>query len=294
MRKKILKAAKAIKAFAFGVPKPFAVSIDTTFRCNLKCKHCYFREQGYKEELSIEGWIKRLKELKREYNIIHATWVGGEPLLREDLIEKAKDLFLINWIVTNGTFKLPDWKDVIFFISVDGPRKIHNKIRGKEVYEKIKANAERPELKVYIGSVINKMNRRYLEEFVEEWSNTAVKGINFDFYTPIKGQEGLWLNFEERDKVIEKLKELKKEYGDFILLTDRVLELLRSENCKDVTRNCFTEEYTVNLDPLGKVKGSCVMGQEADCEKCGCIVPFVGKAFLEKDLETLRLLSKLS
>jgi len=30
----------------------------------------------------------------------------------------------------------------------------------------------------------------------------------------------------------------------------------------------------ISLDPMGKPKPKCVMGEKADCSRCGCIVPY--------------------
>ena len=100
--------------------KPIGLSVDTTYRCNLKCKHCYFRKQKHKNELSVEEWLPILREWHKK-GVIHCTWVGGEPLLRKELIEKGKEIFPFNWVITNGTISIPDWKDVTFFVSIDGP-----------------------------------------------------------------------------------------------------------------------------------------------------------------------------
>src|SRR5215471_7219315 len=71
--------------FLFGFPNNGFGSIDVSKECNLRCRHCYFFEQDYDAELSVEEWIGKLEELKKtrsllEFPFFHCTWVGGEPL----------------------------------------------------------------------------------------------------------------------------------------------------------------------------------------------------------------------
>jgi putative heme d1 biosynthesis radical SAM protein NirJ2 len=82
------------------------ISWNTTYECNLKCKHCY-RDAGEKREneLSKEEGFSLLEELAHAgFKIVILS--GGEPLLRKDiyeLIAQAKSLGLKPVLGTNGT-----------------------------------------------------------------------------------------------------------------------------------------------------------------------------------------------
>jgi len=269
---------------------PVAVSIDVTSRCNLRCKHCYFLTQGWREELPFERWLPVLEEWRRR-GIRHATWVGGEPLLRGGLIEAGRRFFPLNWVVTNGTFLLPRWKDVSYFVSLDGTKRYNDSLRGRGVYDKVRTNLE-----VYGGRNlcmamgINRFNESCVEDFVEEWAgNDGVMGVNLDFYTPLRSDDELVLSFPERDVVVERLRALRREYGDFLLLSERILDLMLSKNCGSVTNNCQVKQAVICLDPMGRRKYPCVMGYQSDCSRCGCIIPyFIQAFFIEMDPETIR------
>ena len=156
----------------FGKPKGAIGSIDVTNRCNLRCKHCYFYAHDYESqrELSDEEWISRLEELKQtDFPFYQCSWIGGEPLLRKELIERGMKYFKSNLVVTNGTLELPNWPDVNFYISIDGPQEMHDAIRGKGCYARIRKNIDRPDLKILVSMVINKMNYQGIERFLEEW-----------------------------------------------------------------------------------------------------------------------------
>ena len=109
----------------FGVPRNAFGSIDVTQKCNLRCKHCYFFEHEQPERaLSVDEWVALLEGWKRtrsrwEFPFYQCSWVGGEPLLRPEVIARCRKFFRYNLVVTNGTLPLPDWPDVDFYVSVD-------------------------------------------------------------------------------------------------------------------------------------------------------------------------------
>jgi hypothetical protein len=57
-------------------------------------------------------------------------------------------------------------------------------------------------------------------------------------------------------------------------MLDSTLDLMRSKNARRVTDNCLFREKAFTLGADGRPKGKCMMGDNADCDKCGCVVPF--------------------
>jgi MoaA/NifB/PqqE/SkfB family radical SAM enzyme len=278
-----------LKHICSGLKYPIGISVDVTHKCNMACKHCYFIRQNYKHELDRNEYMSLLRDLKRKYpTILHATWVGGEPLLRKDIIEEGMKLFHFNMVVTNGTIALPSWKRCVFNVSVDGTKDYYKQIRGLDCYDLVKRNADRDDIRVNIACVLNKQNYYCVEDLLKEWKNTRVGGVIFDFYTPINGPtDELWLDWNERDSLVEKIIDLKRKYGPFILNSTPVLGLMKSENSKRITHNCPLPEAIICIDALGKRKSPCVIGDIADCSKCGCIIPFqIHSLVQKKDLKT--------
>ncbi|MDI6759725.1 MAG: radical SAM protein [Candidatus Brocadiaceae bacterium] len=274
----------------FGKPEGAIGAIDVTNRCNLRCRHCYFFAHDYEaeRELSDEEWLLKFEELKKQgFPFYQCSWIGGEPLLRKSLIEKGMGYFKSNMVTTNGMMELPDWKDVNFYVSVDGPRELHDGLRGKGSYDRILANAVRPDLRVLLSMVITRENYQGAEAFVEEWHERGgVRGCLFQFYTPVRGLENdsLWPGWEIRDKTIDVLLGLKERHGDFIVLPPEVLESMRSDRCQEITRNCLFRQVAFCFDPQGRVKKPCMMGPQADCSRCGCVLPFHLKALEDRHL----------
>lgn len=270
------------------LPRRTFCSIDVTARCNLRCKHCYHFSQEHpaEAELTTEEWLEFIETMQRDKPFFNCTWVGGEPLLRPELIEKGRAYFRSNRVVTNGTLELPDWPDVQFHISVDGTEQFHDSLRGKGCYTKIKANLSRPQyrgLNIAIACCLSRKNVECIDDMVEEWRGVPnVRHILFDFFTPLRGEdnEDLWLTFPERDGVLAKLKGLRSKYGDFIGAPPATFDLMHSAHShKAVGRNCVFVKNGMAFDAWGKVKSPCVMGSKADCARCGCIVPFSIKAW---------------
>ena len=126
----------------YNRPETFGpiVVYNCTARCNLRCLHCYSSSDAScgRDELSTEQ-AKRLLAQLPGANVPVALFSGGEPLLREDLLEllaEAKGLGLRTVISTNGTRidsdtagKLAE-RDLSYIgISLDGQEPFHDEFR---------------------------------------------------------------------------------------------------------------------------------------------------------------------
>ncbi len=254
---------------------PVTISVDVTNQCNLRCKHCYFFEQDPSSELNEKTLLNCLLKLKSKFPLMHASWIGGEPLLRKDVVEKGMNLFPMYMVVTNGTIRLPNWKNCVFNVSVDGTKKYYQKVRGNN-YDLVKKNIDRKDIKVNIVCLLSRLNVDCVTDMLSEWSLTNVNGVFFNFYTPIKGLDRkMWLDWDERDRVIDKLLHLKKRYKGFLLNSERLLKAMKSSSAKKIVNNCSSPRKVYSIDASGKRKLPCVIGPKADCSRCGCLVPYI-------------------
>jgi radical SAM protein with 4Fe4S-binding SPASM domain len=99
----------------------FSVHWELTYRCNLRCTHCYVVKPGDPgfsapgPELSTEECKDIIDQLAEE-NVLNIGFSGGEPLTRPDFFEIARYArsrrFAIR-ILTNGTLITPEIADKI-------------------------------------------------------------------------------------------------------------------------------------------------------------------------------------
>jgi Fe-coproporphyrin III synthase len=183
---------------------------------------------------------------------------------------------------------LPDWKDVSWYISVDGGRVHHEQMRNTPgLYDTIKQTIARSEgLKITIASCITRENQSEVSSALEEWSsNPKVRNMVFSFFTPVRGlDDSLWLGGVEKDRLLDLLIEKKKLYGDFIVNSERALRLMKSDRSRSVTDHCPFAEKSFALGPVGVMKEPCMLGPKADCDRCGCVVPFYLKSLTDRSL----------
>jgi MoaA/NifB/PqqE/SkfB family radical SAM enzyme len=155
---------------------------------------------------------------------------------------------------------------------------MHERIRVKNSYERIKANIAESGVPVTLSMAISRFNAPAIEALIEEWRRVPnVKNWTFDFFTPIRGlklNDEQWMGFEERDRLIDRLVALKHKYPDLIGTTEEALRLMRSDRCRSVTDHCLFREKSTAFSPMLEEKPQCMMGDKADCDRCGCVVPF--------------------
>ncbi|MHA1409961.1 MAG: radical SAM protein [Candidatus Odinarchaeia archaeon] len=277
MKKMIVlsKIALRMMKIAFLHKKiPVFGSVDITNSCNLKCSHCYWwKTRNTHKELTVEEWRKVIRREFVKRGVYAISITGGEPLLRPDVIEAIIEEMKGGnvSVVTNGTLPLINF-GIGYFISIDGPEKIHNMIRGADIYQKVKQNIiEHPEIDVVLNMTINKLNYKYVSNVIYEWYPYA-KAITFQFHTPFSYNDDLWLPYgKERNATIDKLIRIKDKYPEFIANTTKQLNVFRNKNWSS---NCPTW-FFLNLDSEGKIKQPCVIASSNEndtkpiCERCG-------------------------
>ena len=234
--------------------------------------------------------LKKLAELQKLHGIQHMLWMGGEPLLRPDVLRDGIKLFSNNTITTNGTLKPIDLPNCIYVISLDGPPELNDTVRGNGTFIKVMNTLSNIPDKfsstIMCQCVVTRLNEDALEELVKLLRPTRAEGMTFSFYVPTKNDTSdlTWGSLERRDRAVRTVMNLKNKYPDFIWNNKRTLELTLSENAKAVTDNCPSKSLVLPLYLEGDefVTPFCCYGNDVDCDLCGAWVVFYLAARLEE------------
>jgi len=296
----IIKAVKRLgivnQLYLGGKGKRWVSGIDITSRCNLRCKHCYWWRQKHSNELSDPQMIEFMQKLAKQ-GIKYVNILGGEPMLKPEVCKAAAKIFDSTVVFTNGTLGFPHIHTGVWAVSIDGTPKIHNTIRGKGVYEKFEQNVGQATNPVTAHVTISKLNYNVLPQITENMNKLGLDGINFSFYGGCKGKKGddLLVPLNQRSKILDVVDGLRKEYGDFVLLTKRVSYYFRPEGGYykwNSLENCPAFKEAICFTPDGKEKFYCPYGPGSECSTCGCANMPSLCALRDFDIETMKIVAK--
>ncbi len=277
-----------------------AAMVNITNRCTLRCRHCFvFREDNPNDpqgEMDSQTMIATLHELQLRHGIHLMLWMGGEPLLRPDVLQAGAEFFAQNTVTTNGTLDLIDLPRCTYVVSVDGPPDLNDAVRGRGSFDKVMRSRSRLPV-VFSPTVLCQcvVTRKYeddLEELTEILRPTRAQGLTFSFYVPPQDDQSdlTWGTTVRRDRAVREVMRLKEKYPDFIWNNGRALELTLSENSKSVTDNCPSKRLVLPLYLEGDrfVTPFCCYGNDVDCDLCGAWVVFYLAAKVEQGHPVLR------
>ena len=159
---------------------PVKVSVDITDRCTLKCSHCRLGGREFSGEPLAFGTLCEVLDDLVAMKVFRLGVSGGEPFLRHDLeaiVEYALQAGIPRvFISTNGTLMsggrlaaLRRFHDRITFkTSIDGPRRIHDEVRGaagafQAASEGIGA-LRKEGFEVHVTTTLTKLTAAYLPE----------------------------------------------------------------------------------------------------------------------------------
>ena len=281
----------------FNKKSPLYGSADIINVCNLHCEHCYWwLNRKENEDLTVEQWKKVIDEKFKKHHVFIVTVVGGEPMMRPEIVELfVKEFPKRACVVTNGTYPIPHFKDIYFYwISIDGDEKTHNEIRGdgawqmtrKNVLDYVENNGEKAWKDIWITMTINSKNYKTVKKVIEDWKDYSNK-IGFQFHTPFMKGDPLWFPFgQERDAVIDEILKMQSNgYKDYIINPKSQLELMKKNWGGKGTTPIDCPTWAIkSVDHMGREKLPCILGSAEDksmkpkCDECGlgCYSVLVG------------------
>jgi MoaA/NifB/PqqE/SkfB family radical SAM enzyme len=210
-----------------GVHVPPILVISVTSKCNLHCEGCYHQalRSQTNQEMSDERIWKLVKEAK-ELGISFIVLAGGEPLMRPNILNLAKETPEIMFMMfTNGLLindevlkKISDNKNVVPLLSLEGYRIDTDGRRGSGVYDNLlKAITQLKEKQVFWGASLTMTRTNFWEvtdeKFIKQLVDSGCKFFMLVEYTPVTVQTEDWvLSKEQKDEVILIRKALRKKF----------------------------------------------------------------------------------
>src|SRR3972149_3271894 len=224
----------------FNRRSPLYGSADIINVCNLHCDHCYWwLNRKENEELTVKQWKKIIDEKFKKQHVFIVTLVGGEPMMRPEVVELFVKEFPKRACVEKNGEKA--WKDI------------------------------------WITMTINSRNYMTVKQVIEEWYDYSNK-IGFQFHTPFMKGDPLWLPFGEiRSKVVDDIITMQENgYKDYIINPKSQLEIMKkSWGGKGTTPIDCPTWAILSVDHLGREKSPCCIGSAENnsmkprCEECG-------------------------
>ena len=205
------------------------VEIATTYKCNLKCKHCSaYTLKNDQQNLTLEDYRKLGIECKK-HNVPCVSFTGGEPLVDkriEEIINCFNPKETIIAIMTNGVLltreKLINFKSIgvdAVYISIDSINyKVHDSFRNSKGAFGKSLNAIKVANEIGLEAVIiYTLSHTNINNFLKIVD--FAKKLNVKLHISLASPSGKWANNESYKKYaltkkdISFLEELRKEYS---------------------------------------------------------------------------------
>ena len=271
MKKLFYMAAWFFKARFLNIKKPLQTVLAVSNRCNMACVHCSEYEA---ENPIVKGFEQIREELAYAYQrgsrIV--DFQGGEPTIWKDgvhdlnsLIRQAKQMgFYSVTLTTNALLPFPGLEADMIWVSLDGLGPYHDAIRGAGAFKKLVDNVESSGyINLNANMVVNSLNYESVEETIEFVRQSPhLKAIAINFHTPRPSTGDLFLDWETRSSVIDKVLQMKRA-GYPIMNSYSGLKFMKTNSFK---KECWISGFIL---PDGTRYDRCPGYLIELCERCG-------------------------
>ena len=241
------------------------------WHCNQQCVHCYAAGQHMAEEdeIATEDW-KKIIDKCRAAGIPQVTFTGGEPTMRDDLIELIDySRWFITRLNTNGIKLSKEYCEKLKEASLDSMQitfyscdeDIHNRLVGADRYKDTVAgieNALSVGLNISINTPLCTLNRDYVKtlEFLHEKGVLYVtcSGLITTGNAALSNSERLQLSKEEIETILKDAVDYCYKNGMEISFTSP--GWVESEFCEELgiqTPSCGACLSNMAVTPMGNL-----------------------------------------
>jgi len=250
---------------------PEEIGIDITQECNLRCTHCYKDSSTTEKNELTTKELFSIADQSAELGVFCFYLSGGEATCRKDLfdfVDYAKSKGIWSVLTTNGCYGKEIWDKIVkanflkLQISVDGPKEIHDSIRGKGNFDRVIETIKYLKssgVNLRINTHLCKINKDYAGEMVALANGLGV-GIKFATVRPIGRYNNSdvveMLTKKEFYETIKIILELKKKYSaiqvicdfDKLVAKESLYVLPGTDNSR-----CLAADKTMCIDSIGNV-----------------------------------------
>ena len=233
------KAAKRRKAWeAEGTHVPSYLIASITSSCNLHCAGCYSRASDATSDcaptrqLTGEQW-KDIFRQAEELGISFILLAGGEPLLRQDVLQTAGEMPNILFpIFTNGTFLNQRYfelfdrcRNLIPVISIEGEKEKTDARRGDGIYDKITGNMKQLQDRglIFGGSITattENMEEVLSDRFVSDLSERGCRALIYIEFVPVTDEaKHLAPGDAERETLRLGIERLRRAHPEIVFIS---------------------------------------------------------------------------
>lgn len=224
--------------------------------CNQKCVHCYAAGQEYAEEdeLSTKEW-KEVLDKCRKIGIPQITFTGGEPTMRDDLLELIEyGKWFVTRLNTNGIKLTKEYCEGLVEAQLDGlqitfyscDEKIHNTLVGANQYQ----------------NTVNGI-KNAIECGLNPSINTPICTLNKDYVSTLKYLHELGVTYVTCSGLITTGNALKDDSTNLQLTPNELKEVL-----KQACEYTFSNDMEINFTSPGWLQES--LFEELSISKPSC------------------------
>lgn len=216
---------------------PYLIAWNLTKRCNLRCSHCYLDakelDQGGTDELTKEDGFSLIEQISKVNPNTILVITGGEPLLRDDILDLAanssKNLMMVV-LGTNGLLIDKALASELVRIGITGvgisldslDPKRHDSFRGlpgawDATMKGIEACKEAG-LAFQIHTTVNKENLAEIDLMIEYSHKLGAKVFNLFFLVCTgRGEEFTDITPPQYEKTLRRLVDLQGRYEGMLI-----------------------------------------------------------------------------
>ena len=254
--------------------KPYIVSWNLTRRCNLLCPHCYMEALNSPcPELTEKEARFVIDELSYLNNKLMLVLSGGEPMLREDLIDIVEYASQAGFIVvlgSNGTLLTAERLKVLrdaglkgVGISIDSSvPAYHDAFRGLKGAWELSLNALRAArsvgLETQLDVTLTDRNWPEIDSIIELGADLGVRAVNFFFLICTGRAMRTDISTDNYDSALRSISERFSRERRLMVrarCAPHVYRMLHQDGypMPEGTRGCLAGRSYLRIDPEGNI-----------------------------------------